>query len=191
MSQSLEDLSVDQLLQVAGRALRSENILNDLVGDPETREQTLRLMKKKNPALSIPEIDAKDKVLEGVAASDKRIADLENQVRERDIRDRILAEKSRVQNQYKLSDADMLEVEKLMVDEHEPIPSYGAAARVYVASRTQAMPTSSSLTAPIFEMPDEKVWSGGIGNRAQLDKIAIGLAYDALNEVKSGKVAGA
>lgn len=190
MANSLEDLSVDQLLQVAQRGLNSENMLNGLYNDPATREDLLRLMKKQNPALTIPEIDAKDDVLGKVGDANKRVADLENKLAERDIRDRVTAEKNRVKNLYQLSDADMAEVEKLMIDEHEPIPSYAAAAKVYVASRTQAVPTSSSLSPPVFEMPDQNVWKGGIGNRAGLDKIAMSEAYRALNEIKSGKVAG-
>jgi hypothetical protein len=190
MPNSLEDLSVDQLLQVAQRGLNSEQMLNGLYNDPATREDLLRLMKKKNPGLTIPEIDAKDDVLGRVETSNKRVADLENKLAERDIRDRVTAEKTRVKNFYQLSDADMGEVEKLMIDENEPIPSYAAAAKVFVASRTQAMPTSSSLSPPVFDMPDKNIWAGGIGNRAGLDKIALNEAYRALNEIKSGKVAG-
>jgi hypothetical protein len=106
------------------------------------------------------------------------------------VRDRVEREKSRVQGKYKLSDEDMKGVEALMVSETDPIPSYDAAARVYLASRTPATPTPSALSPPGYQMPEKEIWKAGIGNPAQLNKIAMEQAFGAWNEISSGKVAG-
>ncbi len=187
---SLEDLTVDQLLAFANQAGPSHQLLQALVNNPETREQTLRLAKKINPNLPIPEIDARDKV-EG------QIEDLRKQLLERDARDRentarqsIQRERDALKTKYGFTDADITEVEKLMMDENEPIPSYGAAARVWQASRQSAIPTASSVSPPVFELPGKDIWGAGIGNRAQLDKIATNEAYRALQDIQAGKIAG-
>jgi len=190
MPNSLEDLTVDQLLQVANRAVRSEQALEALLANPGTREQQLRLLKKQNPSLSIPEIDARDSVMTEVSDTQKQLAEMRAQLQERDIRDRITKDRESIKSKYNFSESDLLEVEKLMIDEHAPISSYAAAAMVYDAQRQSAVPTSSALSAPVWDLPDQNIWSKGVGNRAQLDKIGMEQAYQALAEVKSGKVAG-
>jgi hypothetical protein len=39
-------------------------------------------------------------------------------------------------------------------------------------------------------MPTKDVWKSGIGNNANLNKVAMKLGYDAWNEIRAGKVAG-
>lgn len=185
---SLEDLSVDELLAAARNALPSHEMLNALVNNPETREQTLRLIKKQNPKLVIPEIDARDQVMDQFSGTSKRVEELENQIREREVRDRIRDQRNSLKTKYGFDDNDIAEIEKLMVDEEAPIPHYEAAARVYKASKQAAVPNSAALSPPVFEMPDQNVWSGGVGNRAALDKIAMKEAFNALEELRSGKV---
>jgi hypothetical protein len=94
---------------------------------------------------------------------------------------------------YALSKEDMPHVEKLMVaaeDNPYPIPSYDAAARVYLASRRSATPTPANSAPPLYEMPAKDIWGPGIGNAARLDKIAIGRAWDIWGDLKAGKVPG-
>jgi len=100
--------------------------------------------------------------------------------------DRIEKERSRVKSDYNFNDADVAAVEKLMVDKDAPIPSYAAAAKVYKASQQLAAPTSHALKPNTWEMPEKDVWAGGIGNKMNLNKIALEEAYKARNEFLSG-----
>lgn len=186
----LEDLTTDQLLARARELEGSEATLRALTSNPKTRETVQRALKTLNPNLVIPEIDAKDAVLAQVGESNKRVEKLEQQIQERDIRDRIERTRAAVKDKYRLSDEDMTGVEKLMVDPENPIPTYDAAARVYLASRQSSTPTPASFAPPTFQMPEQDVWGKGIGNKAALDKIAMGEAFNAWNEISSGKVPG-
>lgn len=188
---SLEDLTVDQLLARAKQTEGSHALFEQLTRNPETREMLQRAMKKANPNLVIPEIDASDKVLAAVAEERKAREKLENEIRERDVRERIERQRAEVKSKYKLTDSDVTEVEKLMLDKENPIPTYDAAARVYVASRTPSTPTPASLAHDrTFQMPEKDVWGKGIGNPAQLNKIAMDEAYAAWGDIRGGKVAG-
>lgn len=187
---SLEDLTTDQLLARARQLEGSHNLLTALLNDPASREATQRQLKKLNPALVIPEIDAKDAVLAELKTErDERIK-LQNDILQDKVRTRLEKARADAKSKYSLTEADMVEVEKLMTDEHNPIPTYDAAARVHKASKQSAQPTAAALAAPTFEMPETSVWGKGIGNKAALDKIAMNEAYAALNDIRSGKVAG-
>jgi hypothetical protein len=187
---TLEDLTPDQLLATAKSFQSQATLLTQLTSNPETREQVQRALKKLNPSLVIPEIDAADRVLAVVKESTTRLETLENTIRERDIRDRLERARAGVQTKYKLTDEDMQGVEALMVDKDNPIPSYDAAARVFLASRQSSVPTAISLQPPTFSMPEKDTWGKGIGNKAMLDKIGLNEAFNAYNELFSGKVPG-
>jgi len=165
--------------------MESTKLFHSLLNSPDTREQTLRLIKKKS-GTSIPEIDAKDSVLAEVQVERAERQKLEARIQEREIMDRIEKERLRVKNDYKLSDSDVIEVEKLMTDKDAPIPNYAAAAKVYNASKQIAAPTSSALQPKTWDMPEKDIWAAGIGNKQQLDKIAINEAYKAMNEFRAG-----
>ena len=187
---SLEDLTTDQLLAHARNLEASHNLMQTLLKDPVSREQVQRKIKELNPGVSIPEIDAKDAMrAELEVERNERIA-LQKQITEDRVRVRLEKQRSDAKVKYKLSEADMAEVEKLMVDPTDPIPTYEAAARVHAASKQTAPPTAASLRSPQFEMPESDVWGKGIGNKAALDRIATNEAVAALADIRSGKVAG-
>ncbi len=187
---SLEDLTTDQLLQRARQTESSHHLLNTLLQDPSAREMVQRTLKQANPTMVIPELDAKDAVMKEVHKDREKIQALEAQILERDIRERLQRQRDEVTAKYKLNNADIQAIETLMTDEHNPIPTYDAAARVHVASKQTAVPTAASIVPPVFEMPEKDVWGKGIGNPAELNKIALTEAYNALNDIRSGKVAG-
>jgi hypothetical protein len=187
---SLEDLTTDQLLARARELEGSEATLRALTSNPKTRETVQRALKTLNPNLVIPEIDAKDSVRAEIDTERQERIKLQNQIQERDIRERIEKQKADVKSKYRLTDEDMTGVEALMIDKENPIPTYDAAARVYLASRQSATPTPASFAPPTFSMPEKDVWGKGIGNKAALDKIAMGQAFEAWNEISSGKVPG-
>lgn len=174
---SLENMTTEQLQE-------STKLLHTLLNSPDTREQTLRLIKQKTGQV-FPEIDAKDSVLAAVGKEREERQKLEARIQEREIMDRIEKERAKVRSSHNLSEAEVLEVEKLMVDKDAPIPSYAAAAKVYVASKQVAQPTTAMLQDRTYSMPEKDVWAPGIGNRMALDKIAMQEAYKAANEFRS------
>ena len=187
---SLEDLTSDQLLDFAQKTKASHDLLQTMLADPSSRETIQRQMKKINPKLSIPEIDAKDTVLAELHKEREARQALEVSILNDRVRARLETQRADAMKKYGLTDADMAEVEKLMTDEHAPISTYDAAARVHKASKATGTPTPAVLHAPTFDMPETDTWGKGIGNKAMLDKIAVNEAYAALNDIRSGKVAG-
>jgi hypothetical protein len=187
---SLEDLSTDQLLAHAKTLEADSALLRSLTGNPKTRETVQRALKVLKPDLVIPEIDAKDSVRAEIDEERKARIKLENEIKERDIRARLEKQRSDIKTKYKLSDADVLEVEKLMVREVDPIPTYEGAAQVFLASKQSAIPTPASYLPPTYTMPEKETWGKGIGNPAMLNKIALNEMAAAWNEITSGKVAG-
>jgi hypothetical protein len=187
---SLEDLTTDQLLARARELESSHNVLQTLSTNPKTRETIQRALKTLKPDLVIPEIDAKDSLRGEIQTEREARQTLERSIQERDIRERLEKQRAAIQKQYKLTEADLPGVEALMIDKDNPIPTYDAAARVYLASRQSATPTPASFSAPTYDMPEKDIWGKGIGNRAMLDKIAIGQAFEAWNELQTGKVPG-
>jgi hypothetical protein len=190
MPKSLEDYTVDELLAHAKTTESSHSLLQSLTANPETREMIQRAIKKVNPKISIPEIDSRDTVLAAVATEREERLKLERRIQEDEIRRRLETNRADIMARHKLSKDDMLEVEKLMTRDTDPIPSYEGAALVYKASRQSATPTPATYMPPTYEMPEKDIWGKGIGNRAALDKIAINEAFGAWNEIMSGKVPG-
>jgi hypothetical protein len=190
MPASLEDLTTDQLLAHARQMQGSHELLATLMRDPAARETVQRHLKKVNPSVSIPEIDAKDAVLAELDTERKARQALEKSIMEDRVRARLEKQRADAKSKYHLTEADMAEVEKLMTDAENPIPTYDAAARVHAASKQTASPTPVALSAPTYQMPEKDVWAGGIGNRANLDRIAMNEAFAALNDIRGGKVAG-
>jgi hypothetical protein len=198
MSTSLEDMTVDQLLAHARSLQSSASLLQTLTANPKTRETIQRAIKTLRPDLSIPEIDAKDSLSADIKTErDARIA-LENRIREEEIRRRLTDQRKAIMEKHALTEADVLEVEKLMTREVDAIPTYEGAALVYKASKVSATPTPSTFTPPTFELPDKETWAGGMmsnapgggGTKARLDRIGMNEAYKAMNDLFGGKVPG-
>lgn len=197
---TLEDMTVDQLLAHAKAIEPSAQLLNALTSDPATREAVQRLIKQKFPNVSIPVIDAADAVRAEIKTErDARLA-LENRIREEEIRRRLNEQRRNIVEKHSLSEADMLEVEKLMTREVDPIPTYEGAALVYKASKVSATPTPSTFIPPTFQLMNGKddAWAGGMvsnapgggGTKARLDRIGMNAAFEAMNELYGGKVPG-
>jgi hypothetical protein len=187
---TLEDMTVDQLLAYAKQAESRDGLIRALTSNPETREMIQRAIKKIAPQTSIPELDARESVRAEIATEREERLKLERQIMERDARDNVKERRATIKSKYKLSDADVEGVEKLMVEDKEVNWTHDAAARVYLASRESATPTPAHFAPPTFDMPEKDVWGKGLGNKAALDKIALSEAFSAWNEIASGKVPG-
>jgi hypothetical protein len=185
---NVDELTVDELRQYARSASQSDTLVRELAGNPATRNDLQRLLKKHNPNIVIPEIDAADAVRGEVAMANDRIAQLENVILEKDIRDRLTRQRGDVQAKYRLSEGDMGALEAMMTDPdpEKRVNGYETAARLYTAERQQAVPTPSALAPPGMKMPDTDVWGKSIGNRDVLNRTAIEQAYRATQEFRSG-----
>lgn len=188
---SLEDLTTDQLLASARQWQGQAALVEQLMKEPKTRLELQRLVKIVNPSVSIPELDAREAVRSELDAEREARKKLEERILEGEVRQRLERQRADIKDRYKLTDTDVAEVEKMMVDAdpEKRIPGYDAAARVFVASKTQATPTPSVLGAPIYEMPSAKDWASGVGNPAKLNQIGLAKAFEAWNEINSGKQA--
>lgn len=186
---SLEDLTVDQLLARARAMEPSAALFNTLVNNPETREEALKLVRRADPKRPIPELDASEKMEKRLEEERAERAKLEERIRDGEIRGRLDKERARVMKQYTLDDAEMLEVEKIMTREDAPIPHYDAAAKVYKAEKQLAKPTTAAIADFSFKMPEDKRWAKGIGSNANLNRVAMEIAAETLNEVRGGKAA--
>lgn len=193
---SLEDLTVEQLREIATKAAAMEpsyNLVQQLSKDPEARSMIQRWVKKKNPNLSIPEVDQEDRVMAALKTETEAREKLEQKLLEDDLRKRTESEKRAVIERYHLTDDDVKAIEKRMLrsdDNPDPLPPrYDWAAQLYINSRTPSTPTPSAFSPPTYSMPEGKTWGKGIGNAAELNRIAMDEAYRAFNEVRSGKVA--
>lgn len=188
-TKSLEDMTPEEILAHTRSLEQSTDLFDTLLNDPATRRDTLKMLKAKNPAMTIPEIDTANEVENSIAAERAERVKLETRIRDSEIRDRIDKERARVMKTHDLSDADMIEVEKIMTDKDAPIPHYDAAAKVFKASRVQATPTSAVLVPRTFDMPAKDIWAKGVGSKPMLDKIATEQAVIALNEIRGSKAA--
>lgn len=193
---SLEDLTIEQLRELASKTQEyaaAHNLMQAIAKDPEGRSMFQRYVKKKNPNLAIPEIDSEDRVMKAVEDERKEREKLEAKIQEDEIRRRMEAERAQIMTKYKLTDDDVKAIEKRMLksdDNPDPLPPrYDWAAQLYLNSRTPSTPTPSAWSPPTYSMPDGKTWGKGIGNAAELNKIAMEEAYRAFSDIKGGKIA--
>lgn len=179
---SLEELTPNEVIGLA-------SLSSQLANDPETRTEFLRLLKKKNPNTSIPELDAADAVTKEVDKLREENAKLRQDFGEAELRRSIEAKRSQAMRDNKLTDDQMTQVEKLMVEKH--LPDYETASEFFRMSQQVAAPTAvDQISNPDYTMPALETWKGGIGNKTQLDKIARSEAYKAWGEISGGTMPG-
>lgn len=152
MPVSLEGLSQEAIADLAALA-------KGLSDNPKTRGKFLGLMKEADPSLSIPEVDIPARVQERVQPHLDRLAKLERDANEREIRETIRERRAALLKKG-LSEADIPEVEKLMVE--KGISSHETAADFLLAQRQSAPPTPSTFSQPSIPKPDLKAMGGNI-----------------------------
>ncbi len=178
MSKSLEDYSAEELAQMA-------KTYHDILNHPETRGIALQMTKKINPNVSIPELDIRAQASAAFAQRDEKIRSLEDQIRERDARDRISQERATLRDQG-FSHDDVSAIEKIMTEKQ--IPSYQTAAEYYKGQQTLATPAPHvSGRATTFSMPTDALGAMK-GGKAGLNKWARESAAAALDDLRSGRI---
>ncbi len=171
---SLEKYSIDQIAGLVG-------LVETAMSNPDTRKDFLSLVKKSNPSLAIPEIDARSAVESELAKEREARQALEAKFAEKEAKENVERQRKAVQEKYNFNDDDMTQVEKIMLD--EKIPSYDFAARYLKSSRQVADTTYNHTAYKTNQLPSDEVWKDGFGNQGKLNQIARSEAQKALSEI--------
>ena len=154
--------------------------LEGLYNDPEQGEIIQTAIEKKF-GVTDPQLAAARRHRAETDELRTQLQSLESKQMEKDIRSRIDSEKRQAQDRYKLSEDDMKEVSKLMVE--SGIGSYDKAADYYRLSQQAAKPTSDKIAEhSAMTLPGD----------AELFKDRAGWArreaYKALHEIEQNRV---
>ena len=144
---SLENYSPEAIEELAALSKRlSEN--------PKTRKSFLRLAKEVNPDIPMPELEMEEMVNERTSAAEKRVADLENQLRAQQVRDELNRRRNRLKESgFAQTDDDILEIEKLMTE--KGIANHETAADYWRHMKQAAVPTPG-YPQPVMSRMDVK-----------------------------------
>lgn len=172
---SLEGMSPEA---ISGLALLAKG----LTDNPDTRKDFLTLAKKGNPHMSIPEVDIPLHMNTALEAERAERMKLEKQI----LTDRVERDVEKRRENLKaakgLSDADIAEVEKLMVDKN--IANHETAADFLLMSRKSAQPTPSFTGYGSQQVPKPDLKEFG-GNMAQW---ARDQAAKTIHEIRNGAI---
>lgn len=177
--ESLENLPAQEFSEDEYRNMGK--LYSQLVGNPKTREFTLRATKHIAPQTSIPEIDVLDRVGSAMKPHLERLTKAEQRLVESDTKNSIL-EKRQALYEKGYSKDDVSAMEKIMTEKH--IPSYETAAEFYDAQRKSATPTPASWNSP-NKLPIDKDKSKAAGG---FKKFFIQDAHQALDDLHAGRV---
>jgi hypothetical protein len=147
MSVSLEGMTPEAIADLAALA-------KGLSENPKTRGQFLGMMKQADPNLSIPEVDIPARIGASVKPYVDKIAKLEREGQERAMRDMVNERRSKLVKNKGISESEIAEVEKLMVE--KGIQNHDTAADFYLSQKQAAAPTPSSFSQPSIPRPDLK-----------------------------------
>lgn len=171
---SLENLSPEERDNLAALAQK-------LSTDPSTRQLFLRLSKKADPSLVIPEVDVLDTVAAAVKPHIDKIAAMEAKELEREVKERIRVRRDELRDKGYTKD-EIDSIEKLMVDKQ--IPNHATAAEFFSVQRQTATPTPANYTMPRVPIPtkDQIKEAGG------MKRHFIGDAHKAIDDIRAGRV---
>ena len=121
-------------------------LMRDLSENPETREAALRLTKKVRPSMSIDAIELKDHMNGQLEQANQRVQLLEQQLRERELKEELGQKRQSLVNRGKVSSLEeVAEVEKVMLEKR--IADHDTAAEYYSYMKEAAKPTPSSFSS--------------------------------------------
>jgi hypothetical protein len=170
---SLEGMSQEA---ISGLALLAKGLSNNSA----TRDQFLQLAKTANPDLNIPEVDIPFKMQGMLKEEREKREKLENQIRESEVRLQIKERREEMKAKNGLSDAQIVEVEKMMVD--KGIMNHDTAAEFYISQQKSAAPTPSvGYSVNTVPKIDAKEFGGNINQHAR------SVAAEMISGFRSGK----
>ncbi len=175
----MSEISLEGMSQEAinGLALLAKG----LSSNSKTRDQFLNLTKTANPELSIPEVDIPFKMQGMIEAEQKKREELENKIRENEIRQQIKDRRADIIKTKGLSEDQVLEVEKMMTE--KGIVNHETAADFYLSQQKSAAPTPSAFTGS-QQVPkvDLKSFGGNINQWARNE------ANATIGDIRSGRI---
>jgi TolA-binding protein len=177
MSDEVDNMSLEQLQDVAR--------LHRKMFAGEAREDALKAYKKVTGA-NVVELDIPAKIQETqIKPLQEQIEKMQAEAMERNAKENVEKARAQIKEANKLSETDMVEVEKFALE--NKIGDYSAAAKLFKMANQHATPTSPNLTSrPTVDMPSGD-WQKGLGNKRELDKVARDMAFKVWNEETLGR----
>jgi len=175
MSESLEGMTPEA---IAGLALLAKG----LTSNPGTRERFLKMAKEAHPNMSIPEVDIPFRIDNAIADERGKREALENKIRENEVREEVRRKRDALKASKKLTDEDVVEVEKLMLE--KGINNHETATEYMLAQRQSAKPTPfNGFGSQQVPKPDTKDFGGNIAQWARNE------AAQTINDIRTGRIA--
>jgi hypothetical protein len=168
MAESLENLTPEQRAE-----LNLGKLARKLLTDPETREQTAKILQKADNTLQFPDIAAKDEARKIRDEATQKVKDLENKLLERDARDSLAKQHQRIRD----AGLDVKMVNELM-EKHGIPPTddgYGIVMEL-IQSRAQLAEPTTELVQPMVRPDIKEMWNDPIAWREKE-------GYKVLNEL--------
>jgi hypothetical protein len=153
---SLEDISLEARDELALLA-------KQLSDNPETRKEFLRLTQRVKPDMVIPELQLEDFTNKKVNQAEERVMQLENKLREKDIREQLESKRRALKdNGIARTDEDIQEIEKIMLE--QGITSHDTAAQHWEWMKQAATPTPTGYNPNMINKFDlSKYWKNPQG----------------------------
>jgi len=153
---SLEDISLEARDELALLA-------KQLSDNPETRKEFLRLTQRVKPNMVIPELQLEDFTNKKVNQAEERVMQLENKLREKDIREHLESKRRALKEQgIARTDEDIQEIEKIMLE--QGITSHDTAAQHWEWMKQAATPTPTGYNPNMINKFDlSKYWKNPQG----------------------------
>jgi hypothetical protein len=153
---SLEDISLEARDELALLA-------KQLSDNPETRKEFLRLTQRVKPDMVIPELQLEDFTNKKVNQAEERVMQLENKLREKDIREHLESKRRALKEQgIARTDEDIQEIEKIMLE--QGITSHDTAAQHWEWMKQAATPTPTGYNPNMMNKFDlSKYWKNPQG----------------------------
>jgi hypothetical protein len=153
---SLENVSLEARDELA-------SLSKMLAENPDTRKDFLRMTRKVNPGLPIPELDMEDYTRDAMGKSEQRVQQLEAKLRERDAVEELQRRRDSLLKKGLIdSESDIDVEEKIMLD--KKIHDHETAAQYHSWMKQAAVPTSSGYTAsPVKQFDLNRYWKNPVG----------------------------
>lgn len=164
----------------------TQELLANVLKDPEGGKDFMRMLKKHNPKASIPVVELDDRIEAIREESNKKIGALENTISKLQTEQGIKEQRGYLVSKG-LDAKQIEEVEKLMLE--RKIPDYEAGLDLYTYRRQLAQPTPHiTPRKPITDgMPKEISEALAQGNTGPLNQHALAVAHQAVSEIQQQK----
>ena len=172
---SLEGMSQESIIGLA-------QLAKGLMDNPETRLDTMRLAKKRDPSLMLPEIDIPNQMHDALKDERAKLAALEQDILKERAERNVLERREALKNKHNLTDADVADVEKIMVE--KGISSHETAAEFREAQMQAAKPTPFQAGFGSHQKPevDAKAFGGNIGQWSRNEAAAT------IADIRAGRI---